>query len=365
MLGQIAFNTFVNGEYFFRQEDLQRQIKEYICNLPEASADPDALRLDSEAVLKAIEHHHGLLVERARNIYSFSHLTFQEYFTAREIERERHFEILVQNISDPRWNEVFYLTAEMLRRSDDLLLLMKVRIDGMLTSDAKLQMFLEWINQKTNSVKFSYKPVAIRAFYAYIGSRDLNRAYALTSALNLNISPNPNLAQSIASARSLARDKSLDIALDLDLDRALALTNSNIDRNLAFFDRIRAYVIDITFAIKHTLTLTSVITRVHARTSDYLLLQSLQSLVSKLPTNEDDFYQWRVHHEEAWSDAFRQVCIDHRNIGHVWQFTDEQVELLNQYYEAHILLVKIMNRSYVNKQIREEIESTMLLPSKK
>ena len=62
MLGQIAFNTFVNGEYFFRQEDLQRQIKDYICNLPEASADPEALRLDSEVVLKAIEHHHGLLV---------------------------------------------------------------------------------------------------------------------------------------------------------------------------------------------------------------------------------------------------------------------------------------------------------------
>ncbi len=61
MLGQIAFNTFVNGEYFFRQEDLQRQIKDYICNLPESSADPDVLRLDSEVVLKAIEHHHGLL----------------------------------------------------------------------------------------------------------------------------------------------------------------------------------------------------------------------------------------------------------------------------------------------------------------
>ncbi|PZO35415.1 MAG: transcriptional regulator [Pseudanabaena frigida] len=59
MLGQIAFNTFVKGEYFFRQEDLQRQIKDYICNLPETSADPDALRLDSEVVLKAIEHHMG------------------------------------------------------------------------------------------------------------------------------------------------------------------------------------------------------------------------------------------------------------------------------------------------------------------
>jgi predicted NACHT family NTPase len=130
MLGQIAFNTFVNGEYFFRQEDLQRQIKDYICNLPETSADPDVLRLDSEVVLKAIEHHHGLLVERARNIYSFSHLTFQEYFAAKAIERGQQLEILVQNISNPRWKEAFYLTAEMLWRSDDFLKMMKNRIDG-------------------------------------------------------------------------------------------------------------------------------------------------------------------------------------------------------------------------------------------
>jgi len=80
-LGQIAFNTFVNGEYFFRQEDLQRQIKDYICNLPEASADPEVLRLDSEVVLKAIEHHHGLLVERVRPQYNTTIRRQQETHT--------------------------------------------------------------------------------------------------------------------------------------------------------------------------------------------------------------------------------------------------------------------------------------------
>ncbi|NMF56697.1 NACHT domain-containing protein [Pseudanabaena yagii] len=95
MLAKIAFRSFVSGEYLFQQEDLQQQIKDYICNLPKASSDPDAHSLDLEVVLKTIEHHHGLLVERARNIYSFSHLTFQEYFTAREIVRECQWEMLV------------------------------------------------------------------------------------------------------------------------------------------------------------------------------------------------------------------------------------------------------------------------------
>ena len=57
--------------------------------------------------------------------------------------------------------------------------------------------------------------------------------------------------------------------------------------------------------------------------------------------------------------------INNRNIGHDWQFTKDQVELLNQYYEANLILVECMNPSNVSEQVREEIESTMLLPSKK
>jgi predicted NACHT family NTPase len=318
MLGQIAFNTFVNGEYFFRQEDLQRQIKDYICNLPEVSADPEALRFDSEVVLKAIEHHHGLLVERARNIYSFSHLTFQEYFTAREIERERHLEILVQNITNSRWREVFYLTAEMLRQSDNLLRLMKSRIDGMLSSDEKLQAFLEWANKKIGSIQFRHKTIAFISFYAYVEFYDYDFAF------------------------DFACDYGQDFIIE-DIDRILvqvlydinlSSVNDNIDLAISLARDIR----------------------------DDILQKALQALEVKLTDNGEEISQWWENHGENWISELRQVCIDHRNIGHDWQFTEEQVELLEQYYPANLLLVECMNRSNVSKEVREEIESTLLLP---
>ena len=74
--------------------------------------DQNELFEDSGAVLKAIEAQHGLLVERARNIYSFSHLTFQEYFTASNFVTsfdQQDFQQLVRHITQRSWREVFFV----------------------------------------------------------------------------------------------------------------------------------------------------------------------------------------------------------------------------------------------------------------
>ncbi|PHJ69130.1 hypothetical protein VF14_03050 [Nostoc linckia z18] len=165
LLSQIALTTFKQKDYFFKKQTAEKYISEFIYNLPNARTEPEELEVDSEAVLKSIEAQHGLLVARATNIYSFSHLTFQEYFAAREIVANSDWENLVKHITDKRWREVFLLTAAMMRNADNLVELMKQKIDGLVAKDENFQRFLKWISQKSETVDTSCKMTAIRGYY--------------------------------------------------------------------------------------------------------------------------------------------------------------------------------------------------------
>ena len=121
LLIQVAAITFERGDYFFEKSKIQGYIADYLRTLPNAITERATLQRDSEAVLKSIDAQHGLLVERARGIYSFSHLTFQEYFTARyfvENSDSQALEKLVSHITEKRWREVFLLTTEILPNAE-------------------------------------------------------------------------------------------------------------------------------------------------------------------------------------------------------------------------------------------------------
>ena len=95
------------------------------------------------------------------------------------------------------------------------------------------------------------------------------------------------------------------------------------------------------------------------------LHQKLQQLINQLPNpeNEDKFKQWWQINGEIWTDDLRVIMIQYRNIGHDWQFSDEQKKLLRQYYFANQLLTQCLHREcYVSREVRQKIEETLLLP---
>jgi len=83
----------------------------------------------------------------------------------------------------------------------------------------------------------------------------------------------------------------------------------------------------------------------------------------KVENNSKKFEQWCKASGQAWMEQLRDVMIKFRNIGHDWQFSNAQKQLLQQYYDANKLLVDCLNSDcYVSREVRQEIEDTLLLP---
>jgi predicted NACHT family NTPase len=334
LLAQVACTTFYQGDYFFRQVDLESYITEYIRNLPKANTDEEALQLDSEAIIRAIESQHGLFVERAKGIYSFSHLTFHEYLAARELVYNGNQDTLIllaSKITDPRWHDILRLAVGMMRSADELLILMKEYCDRLLASDPQLQSLLQWVNQKAESVQVTDRIQSVRAFYLTLG-----RAIAQSSPHNLaNV-----LARSLVLDLDLCQNRNLNVDLAFDLARALE-TKDGEDLGLDL-------ELDLSLALEYA-----------QEAVDSQLADALTELIEVCPEDADSEIKW-----EDWANNLRQQTISNRNIGQIWNLTPHQLEHLRQYCNANRLLVECLESDcYVRQPVRQAIEQSLLLPT--
>jgi predicted NACHT family NTPase len=333
LLSQLASVTFEQGQYFFDKRTIEQYIEDYLQNLPSATLESEELQLASEAMLKAIEAQHGLLIERARGIFSFSYLAFQEYFTARKIVASHNLRALeqtlgglVSHITDPHWHEVFLLTASMLRSADSLVQLMKQEIDALVAQDPYLQEFLMWASQKSQTIPSEPKLATVRAFY-------------------LALAQNPHIVPNFALVSTLDQGMFLDTALD----NLLVEFVSNNSQDFA-------YVNACSEALNNILVMVL----------DAGFYKSLQQLKEQLPPanqNQERLEHWWQENYSAWIEQLRSAIVDYRNIHHPWQFTPEQQQMLQRYYDANQLLIDCLNSNCeVTTAIRQEIEATLLLP---
>jgi hypothetical protein len=247
---------------------------------------------------------------------------------------------------------------------------MKRHIDRSIKDDPKLQQFLQYIDRKTQSVKARYKPVAIRAYYL-----DLDLFLFRDFDLNIFLSLGPDffpdlgidfhqdfvlhydLARTID--RVIDRDNVLALDLALDLELALDLTLAHaIPLSLSFSQSI--LVRYLAHCLAHAIALSQ------GNKLKYQVKQLSDRLPDNSSDNEEDFKLWWSTNGKQWTEDLRQIIITYRDIGHDWQFTDEQKQLLQQYYDANLLLVECLNSDcYVSRPVRQAIEDTLLLPYEK
>jgi len=285
------------------------------------------------------------LIERADGLWSFSHLTFQEYFTIQWLTQLSPEE-LTKTISNPQRQDIVKQLIKSQQPADRLLRLIKQAIDRLIAHEAIANQFLTWVLQKAQSIQARYKLAAIKAFYFALAlnrSRTLvlNRAHALDRALDFDLDFDLDLDL----------DLDFDLALDLTLDHTLVLAlDPALDRAL---DRSLDRSLDRALDCARTLD----------RMSTSKLVDELEELRAALPTDSRQVLQWWKTRGMQWTRKLRQVMIEQRNIGHEWRFTDVQKKQLQNYYQANKILVELMNiEGAISDDVRAEIEDTLLLP---
>lgn len=340
LLAHIAFHAFERGEQFLKEETVVRRIEYYLRGVPNLE------EADGFQILNEMEANHGIFVERARHIHSFSHLTLQEYYAALYIKENEQRDTVAQlmvHVGDDRWNEVFQLTASMLEDATEFCNAYLHAAWQLIANEEPLTQLIDWAINKRPHQPVAAKPAVRRSFMLFLSlDIDLDRARVRDRDLDV--------AHASVLVLDLARGHTLDLAHALDLDHAIEL---NYARDLA---RNLAHALDLA----HAFTVAQ----------DFGLMQMSNQLDRlSVPERDAPDAEWRSYleqfvaildeHEDQWNPyKLFQVTEESAKL---WEtVSNEQLTLYVNYMEANRLLVKCLAVAYVPN--RQAIEDQILLP---
>lgn len=328
LLSYLAVKKFEQTQYvLFEQTEIEGYIAEFL----------GIGQRDSRVVLRAIEAQHGLLIERSHKVWSFSHLTFQEYLVAKLFCSEANWEGIVIHMTEPRWREVFLILVGILENGGNFLLFMKHEIDTTIAIDKELQQLLTWLNQKSSSVTMPYKIAAIRAFY-------LRASVALT--IEPQMIADTSFAKLIDPKFDIDHPEiQIDLSLSFDICSPYALSVT-CDPSSLFCDSLR-----YNYELASKLNI------------DQNFAINLYELFKQVPIRENNFKKWWALESRSWVQEVKNLMVIYRNIGNNWQLNEVHKKVLQKYEYDNKLLADCLNSNCtVNNETRQLIEETLLLP---
>jgi predicted NACHT family NTPase len=167
LLAKIAFGTLQECQYFFAGA----VVEEYILDFYK---EHNQLEPQPRSILRAIVAQHGLLVERSRDIYSFSHLTFHEYFAARDLiptpthhPSPESLAVLMEHLDDAStWREVWLLAVELLSHGRRLLEPLQKNIHKLVSDNLEIAEYLRQLPKIAPELDTMSKPLVPAACLA-------------------------------------------------------------------------------------------------------------------------------------------------------------------------------------------------------
>ena len=334
LLSEIAYQSFAEDQLFFSKRELTEQIRAFLINNLNAPK-----HLDAEAALYAIQVQQGILVERARDTYSFSHLTFQEYLTAQYIVDEQQLESLVtDHLTDQRWREVFFLVSGLMRNADGFLNLMESEAQKLIHTE-KLTALIQWAAHQTTGSIGDFKPAAkkvVALFYARI----LDLALARESYVHPD------------TDHAVFPDFYLDLEFDFALVRAL-----DCALNCAL-----VHALDFSLSLDLSLYLTRDLSLARTfRSVDFQdLISELEEMTDSIPS-----YSAPLAVRRSFEDRIRQAWYNALHINPEWlELSKEERRSLEYYLYINELMIRCKEAALrVSPQVWNAIESRMLTVS--
>lgn len=372
MFARIAAQTFEKNEYFLPKRKLVEMIVEYLRQLPGAPPKED---IDGDAVLKTIEAQHSIFVERAHEIYSFSHLTFQEYFAAKYVVENASRGTLrrlltAENIIDQRWREVILNVASLLDEADSFFNVFQEATERFVAGDKSLTELIGLIAGKASSANIDEKIAAARIYHLYLNFDHLHQY----SSINHLILPKVGiLDQKFINT--------LDFAYILSRGTVVASANDTI----RFLEKVKAVAsfvandFDDDFALDFKLIALQHLALAFSHYSNGFAAAQLNSTIAAFwqelqkeshQSVDNNFTKainaltlpLDIFNGEEWkefAERLLHLIQEHRKFGYLLYFSDKELEKVNAYFYANGFLLDCLHIAVVSD--RQAIENRVLL----
>lgn len=410
LLGKIAFEALSQQppKYLWQQKELENIICNYVQNFSGSSS--RVVDIDDQSALKEIEANHGLLVEIARGVYSFSHSVFQEYFTALHIVENRNISlkaILDEHLLNRQWKEVLLVIAGRLPDADELLKYIFKQADALAKSET-LQSLLSWLDEVTTLHEVSSS--SWRAWYLAVdqelqlytaNSRGRSHTLAQNLAHVLKKDSEENGTIILRSQQSylgflLARGYDRAVKASNEEDRSQEISPflgrelpagdfANVpklepeisvdkEKGTIAVDKQRSIPtvsLDVNSVQKYFPTQqqeTGSKNSTNQKQKVFALLEELEYhdlaeemfyLLDTYPRGNASSKRWK-----KWAKELQALMMLYLHIGYSVKLSQEDVSSLEDYCYVNTLLVECIRGSYSSKILREQIIDNLLRPSR-
>lgn len=363
LLATIAFDFFEEDRLFFPRRELARKIEAVL----QEEILPDEKQIDGNFVLKSIEVQHGILAEQGTDVYSFSHLTLQEFLAAVQIadNPNKHLNHAIENhLYDERWKEVFLLLVGI-KQANDVLLAMENKIKTYILSP-KIKKIITWLEEIGEGPKGKHLSAVKRGMALFVAA-DLavcvSRSRFDKHSLTLEGMDNHRIRTisfKVDDSRALELSHALELYRALDLSRARVIypiclsVVSNLSMALSFSIRF-AQIDEPQFDEP----------QFDEPQSDYHFIGTMLSpFISEIKSIANQIPEDKLPSEQAkeYLSQLIDIWLAAFSLQREWLSLDIfELHILNDYLYANRLLIECRNTSVrLSRDVREGIIERIL-----